>query len=70
MAERVFAVEPYGVDYICDACNTGVMEQTSVFLPVDPPKWVHRCNQCGHEQALSETYPAIRYKRVPHGEVG
>lgn len=63
MSEFQFEVEPYGVDYKCDKCNEGVMCYNGGNIKLsDPPKYTHRCNNCGHEQDFIEKYPVIRYR--------
>lgn len=64
MGERVYEVKTVGVDCICDDCNIGTMEQTSVMLPSYPPQWPHKCNNCGVIKNLWDKYPAIRWERV------
>jgi len=63
MSERRFEVTPVGVDYICDTCEKGLMNPTGVMLTSDPPKWPHRCSNCGHEVILDEKFPTIRFER-------
>jgi DNA-directed RNA polymerase subunit RPC12/RpoP len=67
VAEREFETTPYGVDYICDRCHTGLMEAhgKTAWL-TDPIQHPHRCTNCGHEQAFTERYPTVRWRR---GEV-
>lgn len=65
MSERIYEARTVIVDYICDDCNIGVMEQTGVMLPTDPPKWPHKCNHCGKTDVFWQKYPAIRYERIP-----
>ena len=64
MSEKKFELKAFGVDYVCDKCGDGLMEQTGIFLPVDPPLWKHKCSKCGHEQNMHDKYPAVRYVRV------
>lgn len=65
MGERTYEARTVGVDYICDACNTGVMEQTGVMLMTDPPQWPHKCNNCGTATNLWQKYPTVRWERLP-----
>jgi predicted RNA-binding Zn-ribbon protein involved in translation (DUF1610 family) len=63
MTERTFEVRQIGVEYLCDKCG-GFMRQTGIMLPVDPPKYRHKCDCCGETADLSGAYPAVRWKRV------
>jgi predicted RNA-binding Zn-ribbon protein involved in translation (DUF1610 family) len=65
MAERTYEVRTVGVDYLCDKCGDGVMEQTGIMLPMDPPKWRHKCNRCGEVSDLWQKYPTVRWERLP-----
>ena len=70
MAERDFEVKAIGVDYVCDACGTGTMQQngkmiTEGILANDlGPKWPHKCTACGHTANLDASYPFIKHVRV------
>ena len=64
MAQKEFTVRTIGIEYICDICNNGTMEQMGIMLPVDPPKWKHKCNNCGGEMDLYEKYPTVRWEKV------
>lgn len=65
MSERTYEVRNVGVDYICDNCNTGEMEQTGVMLMTDPAQWTHRCNHCGQTKNFFQKYPSIRWEKIP-----
>ena len=65
MSERTYEARMVGVDYTCDDCNTGVMEQTGVMLMSDPPQWPHKCNNCGVTKNLWQKYPTVRWERIP-----
>lgn len=67
MSERTYEVRTVGVDYICDDCNSGVMEQTGVMLLSNPntPQWSHKCNHCGATKNLWQKYPTVRWERTP-----
>jgi predicted RNA-binding Zn-ribbon protein involved in translation (DUF1610 family) len=72
MSERTYKVRTVGVDYQCDKCGDGVMEQTGEMLLTDPPKWRHKCNRCGEVANLWQKYPTVRWERdcpleQPHG---
>jgi len=65
MGERKFEVKTFGVDYICDDCNSGLMEYTGTMLTVNPPLFQHKCNSCGSVKNLSQKYPNTIIERVP-----
>ena len=65
MAERNYDVRTVGVDYLCDKCGDGVMDQTGIMLPGDPPRWRHKCNRCGEIADLWQNYPTVRFERQP-----
>ena len=64
MTERKYAVLTVGVDYYCDECDFGVMVQTGIMLPTDPPRWRHKCNHCGNISDLWDKYPTVRWERI------
>lgn len=65
MAEREFKVETYGVDYVCDVCNEGIMVQEGK-LKIDGENvsYPHRCVSCGTLVNLPDKYPTVRHRRV------
>ena len=65
MSEREYEIKPVGVDYICDECNTGVMQHTGGTLLSSPPKYPHACSHCRSVQNLRHSYPIIKWVRVP-----
>lgn len=65
MTERQYPVRLVGVDWICDACGAGVCLPTGLILPVSPPRYQHRCSNCGAVAALSRTYPSTNLERLP-----
>ena len=65
MAERTYEVRTVGVDYLCDKCGVGVMEQAGIMLPTDPPRWRYKCGGCGEVADLWQKYPTVRFERVP-----
>ncbi len=64
MPERTYEVKTVGVDYECDACHAGTMQQTGIMLPSDPPWWRHKCSNCGLVEDLRQKYPTVRWERV------
>ena len=65
MSERTFEIKQIGVEYVCDSCGVGTMEnKTGMTLLSNPAQYVHRCNKCGYEASFRTTYPGIRIERV------
>jgi len=63
--EKHYAVQPTGVQYICDTCREGEMLPTGQNnWSTDPPEFEHSCNQCGTKNTLKEKYPLIRYQSI------
>lgn len=62
MPEREFQIENYGVEYVCDACNSGTMRPKldCHALLTSPLRFTHQCGECGAEQDLTDRYPTIR----------
>jgi hypothetical protein len=63
MAEREAPAIPVWVDYICDKCNTGLMERSGPVLMTSPPQYPHKCNHCADVKRLTKSYPEIRHTR-------
>lgn len=63
MPEREFAVQHYGVEYICDECGEHPMQANGLMLPSDPPKFRNDC-PCGAFKMLGERYPTVRFRRI------
>jgi hypothetical protein len=64
MFENEIEVRPYKVKAWCTQCYAGEMKPTGVMLASMPPKYPHKCVECGYEENLSERYPIIRYKEL------
>jgi len=65
MAEKEFQVKPVLLRYLCDraGCDGEVLyDQNAAVLTTQPPKYVHKCEKCGHEYQLTKAYPAVDYK--------
>lgn len=59
MAEIKREVRPVEVNYLCDACNQGMMVQSG---PMDPDTGDidHKCLICNHQEAFRwRAYPRI-----------
>jgi hypothetical protein len=64
MSEKAFCMTPYGVEYFCDKCGTGLMEPYGkVVWDVHPPLFPHKCSNCGDVQGFTERYPTVRWRR-------
>ena len=65
MPEQQFPIQIVGVDYICDVCGQGKMEQNgNIILTTNSPQIPHKCPNCGYERTFFERYPTVRYQRV------
>ncbi len=69
MPEVKKSVKTIEVNYICDACGHGMMEQRGEIDPAsgDHP---HACVICGHQQSFKLTYPRILYVEEEEGTQG
>lgn len=59
--ETKVRVSAFRVTIQCSLCS-GHMEFTHVMLPTDPPKYPHRCVDCGHTMILPMAYPHIEFE--------
>lgn len=60
--EKEFKVNPVGIKYTCDSCNTGEMLPTGKMNMLEfKATYTHVCNNCGTENNFNEKYPLIRY---------
>lgn len=65
MPEQSFPIQVVGVDYLCDVCRQGKMEQNgNIILTTAPPQFPHKCSNCGYSQTFTERYPTVRHQRV------
>ena len=56
--EVVAEVKTLSVYMKCDKCNNGLMlENGHIILTTDPPKYPHKCNNCGYEDNYFVRYP-------------
>jgi hypothetical protein len=66
MAEREFQLEPYGVEWVCDACGIGTLQVGGPISSVMRGGGIlHSCTQCDDRRVLPEPYPLVRHRRVP-----
>lgn len=64
MEER-FEMKMYGINYKCKMCGTGNMiKSNGLMLTCDPPKFAHKCDNCGAETYLNDNYPMIKYEKL------
>jgi hypothetical protein len=49
------------VNYRCDKCGNGDMISTGQVVTTPLPKYLHKCESCGHEQGYFENYPQTKY---------
>lgn len=54
---QMFQVEP-----ICTECDKGTYVATGLCLTVNPPKYNHACNACGHTTSFYKSYPSTGYR--------
>lgn len=59
--EMVAEVKTLSVYMKCDKCQNGLMEPNGngVFM-VEPPRYPHKCNNCGYEKSYHIRYPYQR----------
>lgn len=68
MAEKERPVETFLVEYYCDGegCNGKVQPDeingSSIVLTVHPPRFKHKCTECGKEYQFTHKYPYTSYK--------
>ena len=54
-------VQPIQVDYVCEECGKGHYRLYRSKPMMDPPEYLHKCDECGDSKCFNETYPCIRY---------
>lgn len=59
MAEREREVKTYQVDYLCDECDSGLMQPLGSVLTSSPPQYPHGCTNCGARKTFHHCYPRI-----------
>lgn len=64
MSEQRQLVNVYQIVMACEACESGEMRLTGVAYPTAPMQYVHKCNNCGHEEAYRRSYPYVIYVPV------
>jgi len=49
MAEIMYQVRTYEVDFKCDVCGKGFYRPTGIVYPTHPLQYPHKCTVCGSE---------------------
>jgi predicted RNA-binding Zn-ribbon protein involved in translation (DUF1610 family) len=57
-------VKAIGIGYECDKCTYGTMEFTGATFLTNPPKYGHKCDNCGEKMMLKDKYPTTKWERV------
>ena len=61
MAELVAESKALTVHMKCEKCGKGLMKRFGdTVLATYPPKYPHKCNNCGHIENYSVEYPQLR----------
>lgn len=63
MAEQRSEVRTLMVRLMCDKCTIGEMLPTGIALMSSPPKYPHKCSNCGHEDTPTggKRYPFTEF---------
>ena len=71
MNTRIREVKTYIIEWVCekDGCD-GLMEHSvgAAALLVDPPKYLHTCNKCDHDEYYGEIYPKAKVEYIDEEE--
>jgi hypothetical protein len=68
MPKKRIQVDTFLEKWICDVCKKGEMEAMNVQLLGNPPRTKHICNECGHTDYDTKSYPNFVYvERKPGG---
>jgi hypothetical protein len=62
--EQYTEIKSYRVKMICDKCLEGEMIAYGYALICHPPKYPHRCKECGYEEIYTTNYPTTRFEEV------
>lgn len=65
--EEEVRVVPYKVKAICEECIVGELIPTGISKATNPPKFEHKCSDCGYTLNIRDKYPIIRFKEVHDG---
>lgn len=60
--KKLFKTNTRHIDYRCPNCQNGWMRPTGTVLVSDPPKFPHKCIQCGYEEIFDVKYPYTVHK--------
>ena len=64
MKERQQEARTFIVDALCPKCETVMVYDGNIALAVYPPRYAHRCPQCGWMEEYSTPYPRVEYERI------
>ena len=65
MAEIMYQVRTYEVDFKCDVCGKGFYRPTGTVLLTDPLQYPHKCTVCGSQMAVTgHTYPYTKTEKI------
>jgi hypothetical protein len=61
MSERNFESIPVLVEYLCDECKQGYMQQDTDVKPdwQSSTPYPHKCMECGQRQSFRSCYPIM-----------
>ena len=69
MAEIMYQVRTYEVDFKCDVCGKGFYRPTEIVYLANPPQYPHECTVCGSKMVVTgHTYPYIKTERIEETE--
>lgn len=61
-------IKTYVINLICVECNEGSMvknvNEGSISLLSNPPKFKHVCDKCGNVDWYTENYPKLTYEQI------
>jgi len=66
MRARHTPVQMVQVEILCDNCKEGSYQYTGLTLTCNPPKFTHKCSECGDQKNFNAKYPSTGYR--PSGD--
>jgi RNase P subunit RPR2 len=64
MPEHRVDVKPVKVKMLCEHCTMGYLYSNGIRLPINPPLYVHTCENCGFGKYFEKEYPYIEYMEI------
>ncbi len=65
MAEIMYQVRTYEVDFKCDVCGKGFYRPTGIIYPTYPPQYLHKCTVCGSKMVVTgNIYPYTKTEKI------